>query len=215
VLDYLDKEGLAENTVVVYASDQGFFLGDHGWYDKRWMYEESLRIPLLVRWPGKIAPGSVNTDLVQNLDFAETFLEIAGVPVPEWMQGRSLVPLLRGETPSDWRDAIYYQYFAFPDWHWVPRHYGVRTQDHKLIHYYEIGEWELFDLKADPNELKSAYADSAYQDVAARLKTRLGQLREQYGVPASDTISRSTPREHPAVRRMAEERRRQVHGSSH
>ena len=117
VLDYLDKTGLAKNTVVVYASDNGFFLGDHGWFDKRWMYEESLRVPLIVRWPGKITPGSVSQSLVLNLDFAETFLEMAGVAIPAGMQGRSLVPLLRGKTPADWRDAIYYHYYAFPDWH--------------------------------------------------------------------------------------------------
>jgi arylsulfatase A-like enzyme len=210
VLDYLEREGLADNTIVVYTSDNGFFLGDHGWYDKRWMYEESLRIPLIVRWPNKIAPGSINEDLVQNLDFAETFLEAAGVPIPAEMQGRSLVPLLRGETPADWRDAIYYHYFAFPDWHWVPRQYGVRTRQHKLVHYYEIGEWELFDLDADPNELRSVYAEPAYAEVVARLKTRLGQLREQYNVPETDTVPRFMPGELPAWRRRLAEKRAHI-----
>jgi len=211
VLDYLDKTGLAKNTVVVYASDNGFFLGDHGWFDKRWMYEESLRVPLIVRRPGTIAPGSVNQDLVLNLDFAETFLEMAGVRIPSGMQGRSLMPLLRGETPTDWRDAIYYQYYAFPDWHWVPRQYGVRTRQHKLVHYYEIGEWELFDLAADPQEMRSVYNDSTYKDVVARLTTRLGQLREQYGVPQTDTVPHIMPGELPAERRRLAESRQRIH----
>jgi arylsulfatase A-like enzyme len=188
VLDYLDDRGLADNTVVVYTSDQGFFLGDHGWYDKRWMYEESLRTPMLFRWPATVAPGSRNRDLVQNLDLAETFLDLAGVEVPEAMQGESLVPLLRGRTPPDWRDAIYYQYFEYPGWHMVRRHYGVRTHRYKLIHYYEIDEWELFDLDADPDEMRSVYGDSAYTDVVAELEMRLTELREQYQVPEKDTV---------------------------
>jgi len=125
ILDYLDEAGLAENTVVIYSSDQGWYLGDHGWFDKRWMYEESLKTPLLIRWPGEVIPGSVNGDIVSNLDFAETFLDLAGVPVPEDMQGKSLVPVLRGETPADWRTSFYYQYFEFPGGHSVARHYGV------------------------------------------------------------------------------------------
>ena len=188
LLLWLDEHGLAANTVVVYTSDQGFFLGDHGWFDKRWMYEESLRTPLLVRWPGVVAPGSVNEDLVQNLDFAETLLDIAGVPIPTAMQGRSLLPLLRGRTPPDWRDAIYYQYFEYPGWHMVRRHYGVRTRQYKLIHYYEIGEWELFDLERDPRELKSVRDDPAYADVVARLERRLRELRQQYLVPDQDPV---------------------------
>jgi arylsulfatase A-like enzyme len=188
MLDYLDREGLTDNTVVVYTSDQGFFLGDHGWFDKRWMYEESLRTPLLVRWPAGVAPGSVNEDLVQNLDLAETFLDLAGVPIPDAMQGRSLVPLLRGRAPSDWRDAIYYQYFEYPGWHMVRRHYGVRTRTHKLIHYYEIGEWELFDLEADPHELHSVWDDPAYAEVQARLTERLDSLRAYYEVPERDSV---------------------------
>ncbi len=188
VLDYLDRAGLAENTVVVYTSDQGFFLGEHGWFDKRWMYEESLRTPLLVRWPAAITPGSVNEDLVQNLDLAETFLELAGVPVPPGMQGRSLVPLLRGQTLPDWRDAIYYQYFEYPGWHMVRRHYGIRTRSHKLIHYYEIGEWELFDLEADPQELHSVWGYPAYAGIQARLSQRLDSLRAHFAVPAQDAV---------------------------
>ncbi len=188
LLDYLEESGLAENTVVVYNSDQGFFLGEHGWFDKRWMYEESLRAPLIVRWPGVVAAGSENDDLVQNLDFAETFLDMAGVPVPESMQGRSLVPLLEGETPPDWRDAIYYHYYEFPGWHSVQRHYGVRTNRYKLIHYYLIDEWELFDLETDPDELQSVHEDPGYAEVRRELETRLAELRAQYEVPAEDPV---------------------------
>jgi arylsulfatase A-like enzyme len=186
LLDALDQRGLGETTVVVYTSDQGFFLGDHGWFDKRWMYEESLRTPLLVRWPGVVEPGSVNEDLVMNLDLSATLLEVGGSEDPRTaaMQGRSLVPLLRQDAPADWRDAIYYQYFAYPDWHMVHRQYGVRTHRHKLIHYYETGEWELFDLARDPQELRSVYDDPDYADVVAELKGRLEALRVELAVPA-------------------------------
>ena len=182
VLDYLDEAGLAENTVVIYSSDQGWYLGDHGWFDKRWMYEESFRMPLLVRWPAVIRPGSENTDLVQNLDFAETFLDLARAPVPDDMQGRSIVPLLRGKTPSDWRTSVYYHYYEFPGWHDVRRHYGVRTARYKLIRYYSIDEWELFDLEKDPDELRSVYEDRAYAPVVRQLKAELTRLRKQYKV---------------------------------
>lgn len=182
VLDYLEESGLDKNTVVVYSSDQGFYLGDHGWYDKRWMYEESLRMPFMVKWPGVTKAGSVNEELVQNLDFAETFLEIAGAEIPADMQGRSTVPLLKGESPEDWRKSIYYHYYEFPGAHSVRRHYGVRTDRYKLIHYYRIGEWELFDLTQDPDELKSVYNDPKYAEVQARLSEELKRLRDQYKV---------------------------------
>ncbi len=188
VLDFLDREGLAENTVVVYTSDQGFFLGDHGWFDKRWMYEESMKTPLLVRWPAGIAPGTRSDALVQNLDLAETFLDLAAVPIPGAMQGRSLVPLFDGSEPSDWRDALYYQYFEYPGWHMVRRHYGVRTRTHKLIHYYEIGEWELFDLGVDPDELRSVHDDPAYAEVRAALELQLDSLRAHFAVPEVDPV---------------------------
>ncbi len=188
VLDYLDEHGLAVNTVVVYSSDQGFYLGEHGWYDKRWMYEESFRTPLIVRWPGTTQTDVENTDLVQNLDFAPTFLDMAGVEPPSQMQGRSLVPLLEGSRPDDWRDAIYYQYFEFPGVHAVQRHYGVRTDRYKLVHYYLIDEWELFDLVEDPNEMRSVYADTEYAAVRADLERRLASLREQYAVPDEDPV---------------------------
>jgi arylsulfatase A-like enzyme len=197
VLDWLETSGLARNTVVVYSSDQGFFLGEHGWFDKRWMYEESLRTPLIVRWPGVVRPGSVSDALVQNLDFAETFLDLAGVPVPPTMQGRSLVPLLRGQQPDDWRDAVYYHYYEFPGVHAVQRHDGVRTARYKLIDYYQIGEWELFDLDADPDELRSVYDDPAYATVRSELEQRLVALRARYGVPATDLAAAADTGEAP------------------
>ncbi|HEU5210114.1 MAG TPA: sulfatase [Longimicrobiales bacterium] len=187
ILDAIDRSPLRDNTVVVYSSDQGFFLGDHGFFDKRWMYEESLRTPLLVRWPGVVEAGAVNTDLVMNLDFAQTFLDVGGAGADAAMQGRSLVPLLRGDDVA-WRDAIYYQYFAYPDWHMVHRQYGVRTHRYKLIHYYEIGEWELFDLARDPQELRSVYDHPEYQAVVRELKQRLTELRAEYDVPTVDPV---------------------------
>jgi arylsulfatase A-like enzyme len=193
LLDYLEASGLAANTVVVYSSDQGFFLGEHGWYDKRWMYEESLRMPLVVRWSGVIEAGSENSALVQNLDFAATFLELAGVAPPREMQGRSLVPLFQGGRPDDWRDAIYYHYYEFPGVHAVPRHYGIRTDRYKLVHYYLIDEWELFDLQGDPDELRSVYADSEYAEIRAELEAKLAELRQQYAVPEEDPIPYEEP----------------------
>lgn len=190
VLDYLEEADLAKNTIVIYSSDQGFYLGDKGWYDKRWMYEESLRMPLIVRWPGVVKPGSENTELVQNLDFAETFLDAAGAQIPDDMQGRSIVPVLKGETPEDWRDSIYYQYYEFPAVHQVQRHYGVRTDRYKLIHYYLIDEWELFDLKEDPHEQMNLYTDPKYAEVVKDLKAELERLREQYQVPEDNRPAR-------------------------
>ncbi len=186
VLDYLDESGLAENTIVIYSSDQGFYLGDHGWFDKRWMYEESLRMPLLIRWPGVIQPGTKNEDIVQNLDFAETFLDAAGAKIPSDMQGKSLLPVMKGDTPDDWRDAIYYHYHEFPGAHSVQKHYGVRTKRYKLIHYYEIDEWELFDLKEDPNELHSVYAEPEYENIQNRLEKKLIELQKKYKDPIAE-----------------------------
>ncbi|MFO1076108.1 MAG: sulfatase [Planctomycetota bacterium] len=171
------------NTIVIYSSDQGFYLGDHGWYDKRWMYEESLSMPLLVSWPGHFAPGTEVKELTQNIDFAPTLLELAGVPVPADVQGRSLVPLLAGEHPKDWRDAIYYHYYESQAVHMVAEQYGVRTARYKLVRYYEPqwNTWELFDLEKDPHELHSVADDPAYADVRGALQQRLGELRRQYG----------------------------------
>jgi arylsulfatase A-like enzyme len=181
VLDYLDESGLADNTVVFYTSDQGWYLGEHGWFDKRWMYEESFRTPLLVRWPGHTKPGSVSNDLVMNLDFAETFLNLAGAPIPDDMQGRSIVPLLEGKD-VDWRDSIYYHYYEYPGAHSVRRHYGVRTDRYKLIYFYEddVNEWELYDLEKDPHEMQSVYDDPAYADVVKEMKAELKRLRDKY-----------------------------------
>jgi len=183
VLDYLDKTGLANNTVVIYSSDQGFYLGDHGWFDKRFMYEESYRMPLMARWPGVIKPGSVNEDLVSNLDFAETFLDIAGVKIPNDMQGASLVPLLKGKTPKDWRGSLYYQYYEFPAVHSVRRHYGVRRQRYKLMHFYNLDEWEFYDLKNDPREMKNVYSDPVYHHIVEDMKQDITRLQKHYQVP--------------------------------
>ena len=187
VLDYLDETGLSQNTVVIYASDQGFYLGEHGWFDKRWMYEESYRTPLLIRWPGVVKAGSENRDLVSNVDFAETFLDIAGVEVPADMQGRSLVPLLKGETPPDWRKSHYYHYYEFLNdrktAHMVRRHCGVRTERYKLIHFYNLGEWELYDLEKDPQEMRSVYADPAYAEVVKEMTAELARLQQELEVP--------------------------------
>jgi arylsulfatase A-like enzyme len=180
VLDYLDYSGLAENTVVVYTSDQGFYLGEHGWFDKRFIYDESFKTPLLVRWPGVIDAGSVNTQMVQNLDFAQTFLDAAGIQAPSDMQGESLVPLFKGDT-ENFRDAVYYHYYEYPAVHMVKRHYGIVTEDYKLVHfYYDIDEWELYDRKNDPQELNNVFNDPEYADVVADLKQQLADLRVKY-----------------------------------
>lgn len=181
VLDYLKEAGLDENTIVIYTSDQGFYLGEHGWFDKRWMYKESLRTPLLVKWPGKVKAGQVNNDLVSNLDFAETFLDLAQTDIPDDMQGRSIVPILKGNTPKDWRKAHYYHYYEHPSEHDVRRHYGITTDKYKLIHFYhDVDVWELYDLEKDPKELNNIYGDPAYADVQNELYIELEELRVKY-----------------------------------
>ncbi|RPJ03307.1 MAG: DUF4976 domain-containing protein, partial [Candidatus Aminicenantes bacterium] len=163
VLDVLDRTGLAGDTLVVYTSDQGFFLGEHGWFDKRFMYEEALRMPLLMRFPGRIGPGSVNDDMLSNIDFAPTFLDVAGLGKPGAMQGRSFLPLLRGRRVAGWPESVYYHYYEFPAVHMAKRHFGVRTRRHKLIHFYDdIDAWELYDLEKDPHELQNVFDDQAY-----------------------------------------------------
>jgi arylsulfatase A-like enzyme len=188
VLKVLDDGGLAANTLVVYSSDQGFFLGEHGWFDKRWIFEESLRSPLLIRWPGVTKPGSHNRALVSNVDFAETFLEAAGLPAPAEMQGRSLVSLLKGRTPSDWRSSFYYHYYEFPGPHSVRRHYGVVTDRYKLVCFYEpeMNYWELFDLRKDPAELRSVYGQPEYAKTRKQLEDELARLRKELKVPDPD-----------------------------
>jgi len=182
VLDYLDKSGLSENTIVLYTSDQGFYLGDHGWYDKRFMYEESLRMPLVARFPGSIQPESVNDELVSNLDFAPTFLDLAGADIPKDMQGHSLGKLLLGRKVKDWRQSVYYHYYEYPAVHMAKRHYGVRTQRHKLIHFYhDIDAWELYDLEKDPQELNNVYDNPAYSNIVKEMKVELKRLQDLYG----------------------------------
>lgn len=179
LLKYLDDEGLAENTVVICSSDQGFYLGEHGWFDKRWIFEESLRSPLMVRWPGVTKPGEVNGHIVSLVDFAQTLLNIAGLEAPNDMQGRSFVPLCRGVTPADWRKSLYYHYYEFPVPHRVRPHYGVITDRFKLVHYYkpDVDDWELLDRENDPLEVKNFYTDPAYVETVKELSAELQRLR--------------------------------------
>lgn len=194
LLDYLDEAGLAENTIVIYTSDQGFFLGDHGWYDKRFMYEESLRMPFVIRYPKEITPGTVNKDMILNVDFPLTFLDYAGIDAPDDMQGVSFRPLLQGETPEGWQTSLYYRYWMHLAHHNVYAHYGVRTLRYKLIYYYAdaLGqpgaiddpkppEWELFDLENDVYELHNVYDDPAYADVVRELTAELCRLQTKVG----------------------------------
>lgn len=179
VLDYLDRSGLATNTVVFYTTDNGFFLGDLGMYDKRFMYEPSLRIPLLARWPGVAKRGHVASEFALNVDWAPTFLDLAGLRVPPEMQGRSLVPLMKGTSPADWRQSMYYRYYHDPGHHDTRAHYGVRTTTHKLIHYWKKDAWEMFDLRADPNEQRNLINDPSQQERVAGLKRELARLKKQ------------------------------------
>ncbi len=194
LLDYLDEEGLTDNTLVIYTSDQGFFLGDHGWYDKRFMYEESLRMPFIIRYPQEISAGTVNENMILNVDFAPLFLDMAGVEIPAEMQGRSFRPLIHGQTPAEWQQSMYYRYWMHKAHHNVYAHYGIRTLDYKLIYYYSdaLGqagaidesyepEWELFDLHKDPHELNNVYHDLAYADVVENLTNELHRLQAEVG----------------------------------
>ena len=188
LLDFLDEQGLARDTLVIYSSDNGMFLGEHGWFDKRFMYEQSLRVPLVARYPRAIPPGTVSKEMVLNLDYAQTFLDYAGISAPSDMQGRSLKPLMDGNTDVNWRDSIYYHYYEYGGPHYVRPHYGVRTQRYKLIYYYEFSsgsndfppEWELFDLEEDPHEMYSVYGEAEYTEVQASLKKELKRLRRVY-----------------------------------
>ncbi len=194
LLDYLSEDGVLDNTIVIYTSDQGFMLGEHDYIDKRWMYEESLRLPLLVRYPPTVSAGSRNDALVNNTDFAPTMLDMAGVEIPSFMQGVSLLPLLKGEQPENWREATYYRYWMNMAHHDVPAHYGIRTMDYKLIFFYglpldapgaKVAEtrpgWELYDLQKDPHEQQNVYLDAAYADVVTKLKQDLLRTREEIG----------------------------------
>jgi arylsulfatase A-like enzyme len=179
LMDYLKANGLDKNTIVIYTSDQGFFLGEHGWFDKRWMYEESFRTPLIIKWPGVTNKKKTTTSMVQNLDFAETILDMAGVAIPADMQGKTMVPLLKGKQKGNVHDALYYHFYENQE-HKVAKHIGVRTDRYKLIYFYENREWELYDLKKDQSEMKNVYSDPAYKDVVKTMKEKLEQLRKEY-----------------------------------
>jgi arylsulfatase A-like enzyme len=181
VLNYLDENKLSENTIVVYTSDQGFYLGEHGWFDKRFIYDESFKTPLLIRWPNEIKPGTTSDEMVQNLDYAQTFLEAATIEAPSDMQGESLIPLLKGNN-SEWtRESVYYHYYEYPSVHMVKRHYGIVNKDFKLVHfYYDVDEWELYDRKNDPNEMKNVYDDPNYKEIVKELTIELYELRKKY-----------------------------------
>lgn len=194
LLDYLEEEGIADNTIIIYTSDQGFFLGDHGWYDKRFMYEESLRMPFIISYPNGIEAGTINDDMILNVDFAPTLLNYAGIDVPERMQGNDFRPLLNGKLPEGWQTSMYYRYWMHLADHHVYAHYGVRTLRYKLIYYYadaleQMGaiddskepEWELFDLEKDPYELNNVYDDPDYADVVVELTAELARLQERVG----------------------------------
>ena len=181
VLDYLEENDLDDNTLVVYTSDQGFYLGEHGWYDKRFIYDESFKTPLLIKWPNKIKPGITNDEMVQNLDFAQTFLEAAGIASPDDMQGESLMPLLTGQEDRWTREEVYYHYYEYPSVHMVKRHYGIVNKEFKLVRfYYDVDEWELYDRLNDPNEMNNVYNDPNYSEVVRDLKVKLAELRVKY-----------------------------------
>ena len=182
VLAYLKENGLEENTIVIYASDQGFFLGEHGFFDKRFMYEESLKMPFVIRYPGQIEAGTVVSDIVSNIDFAPTLLEMAGVPIPEKVQGNSFFKILKGQASNDWRQSMYYHYYEYPYYHRVQPHYGIRNQRFKLIHfYYNIDTWEFYDLENDPSEMNNLINNPAHASTISSLKSELYQLKESYG----------------------------------
>ncbi len=186
LLDYLDKSGLAKNTIVVFTGDHGFYLGEHGWFDKRFMYEEALRVPWLIRYPGVIKPGSVSDAMVESIDNAPTILDMANISIPKEMQGRSLLPIFKGNVPEDWRKSMYFHYYEFGPPHWAMPSYGIRTDRYKLIYYYTINEWELFDLQKDPDEMENLFimegmeVKPGYEDVFKDLLPQLTKLREEY-----------------------------------
>ena len=183
VLDYLETSGLSKNTLVVYTSDQGFYLGEHGWFDKRFIYEESLRTPFLVQYPGHIRAGIRVSAPIQNIDYAPTFLALAGVTPPDTVRGRSLLPLFEGKTPADWRTSVYYHYYEYPGFHSVRAHYGMRSDRYKLVRFYseDINAWEFYDLGSDPHEVQNRIDDPAMQRRIAMMKKELAALRRQYG----------------------------------
>ena len=209
MLDYLDKKDLTKNTIVVYASDQGFYLGEHGWFDKRWIFEESLRTPLLVRWPGKVAPATENSQLASVIDFAPTFLEAAGLPVPADIQGKSMMPVLTGKVGPDWRKSFYYHYYEYPQPHHVRRHYGVVTDRFKLVHFYapDVDYWELYDREKDPNEMTNMLGKPGYEAIEKELRAEVARLRVELKVADSDKayeeMIRERQRNRPAAKKKA------------
>jgi arylsulfatase A-like enzyme len=211
ILDYLEATGLDKNTLVCYSADQGFYMGEHGWFDKRFIYEESFRTPLLMQWPGQIAPGSVNQDLVQNIDIAPTFLKMAGLEVPTDMQGESLVEVMKGQTPSNWRDSLYYHYYEYSGAHTVPNHEAVATKRYKLVHYYDINHHELIDLKKDPLEVENQYNNPEYASVIKHLQAKLHARKTEYQVPELPEINtawRMTPDKLEEVQKARAEAKR-------
>lgn len=181
LIDYLEKEGLMDNTLIVYTSDQGFYMGEHGWFDKRFIYEESLRTPLLMHLPKGYKRNGKVAEMVQNIDYAPTFLELTGCQIPEDMHGRSLVPIFKENQEDNWRDAVYYHYYEFPNEHMVKRHFGIRTKRYKLVHFYfDINQWELYDLEKDPKEMNNLYGNAEYSEKVVELKSRLKELMVEY-----------------------------------
>ena len=182
VLDYLKENGLEDNTIIVYASDQGFFLGDHGWFDKRFMYEEALRMPFVIRYPKLIKPDTVVNDMISNIDIAPTILDLTNAQIPAEIQGRSFAQNLEKKTPDNWRQSMYYHYYEYPLWHHVQPHYGIRTDRYKLIHfYYDIDIWELYDLHNDPMELHNLISSKKHKSLVKKLKKELKHLKSLYG----------------------------------
>lgn len=182
VLNYLDENNMTQNTMIIVTSDQGFYLGDHGFFDKRFIYDESLKMPFLVRFPKVVKSGSENKDIISNIDFAPTLLDFAGINKPEGVQGNSFKKILEGNTPSDWRQSMYYHYYEWPFWHHVQPHYGIRTQKYTLAHfYYSIDVWELYDLQKDPKQIHNEINNPEYQDTIVKLKFELKDLMIHFG----------------------------------
>jgi arylsulfatase A-like enzyme len=184
LIDYLKQNGLEENTIVIYTSDQGFYLGEHGWFDKRWMYEESFRTPLIIKWPGVTNKKATSNQMVMNLDFAETLLDMAGVKIPADMQGKSFAPVLKGKQKGNFRDAVYYHFYENQE-HKVAKQIGVRTERYKLIYFYENNEWELYDLEKDKSEMNNVYGQPAYKKVQDMMLKKLKEKKEQYKDPVA------------------------------
>ena len=183
ILEYLKENGLDENTLVVYTSDQGFYLGEHGWFDKRFMYEESMVMPMVMSCPSIISPGTKINQLTQNIDFAPTFLDLCGIEIPADMQGISFKPLLEGKKVKNWRKYLYYHYYEFPGFHSVRAHYGIKGKRYKLIHFYKDNNWELYDLKTDPHEMNNIFGKPGTEKITCKLKAELKKLQQTYQVP--------------------------------